>query len=61
MGHMGGKLIRTIGQARATVAMTMMAACYNLRRLAMFLENAVDTFYKGKPSKSEVRLQGANA
>ena len=30
MRHMGGKLIRTIGQARATVAMTMMAACYNV-------------------------------
>lgn len=32
--HMGGKLIRTIGQARATVAMTMMATCYNIKRLA---------------------------
>lgn len=28
MRHMGSKLIRTIGQARATVAMTMVAACY---------------------------------
>ena len=26
--QMGGKLIRTIGQARANFAMTMMAACY---------------------------------
>ncbi len=34
MRHMGGKIIRTIGQARATVAMTMMATCYNLKRLA---------------------------
>ena len=58
---MGGKLIRTIGQARATVAMTMMAACYNLKRLARFLEDEVDAFYKGRPSKTEVRLQGANA
>jgi hypothetical protein len=33
---MGGKLIRTIGQARANFAMTMMAACYNLKRLAYF-------------------------
>ena len=32
--QMGGKLIRTIGQARANFAMTMMAACYNLKRLA---------------------------
>jgi hypothetical protein len=30
---MGGKLLRTIGQARANFAMTMMAACYNLKRL----------------------------
>ncbi|TCJ11616.1 IS5 family transposase [Parasulfuritortus cantonensis] len=34
--QMGGKLIRTIGQARANFAMTMMAACYNLKRLAYF-------------------------
>ena len=31
--QMGGKLIRTIGQARASFAMTMMAACYDLERL----------------------------
>lgn len=61
MRHMGGKFIRTIGQARATVAMTMMAACYNLKRLAKFLDDGVDAFYKNKPSKTEVRLQGANA
>ena len=30
---MGGKLLRTIGQARADFAMTMMAVCYNLKRL----------------------------
>jgi IS5 family transposase len=35
--QMGGKLIRTIGQARANFAMTMMAACYNLKRLAYCL------------------------
>lgn len=34
IAQMGGKLIRTIGQARANFAMTMMAACYNLKRLA---------------------------
>ena len=63
MRHMGGKLIRTIGQARATVAMTMMATCYNLQRLARFLKDGVDAFYKAKakPSKTELRLQGANA
>jgi IS5 family transposase len=32
--QMGGKLIRTIGQARANFAMTLMAACYNIKRLA---------------------------
>ena len=61
MGHVGGKLIRTIDQARATVAMAMMAACYNLKRLARFFEDEVDTFAKGRPSKTEVRLQEANA
>ena len=61
MRHMGGKFIRTIGQVRATAAMTMMAACYNLKRLAKFLDDGVDAFYKNKPSKTEVRLQGAYA
>ena len=61
MRHMGGKFIRTIGQARATVTMTMMAACYNIKRLAKFLDDGVDAFYRNKPSKTEVRLQGANA
>jgi len=64
MQHMGGKLIRTIGQARATVAMTMMATCYNIKRLAGFLKDGVDTFYKAtspSPSKSETRLKTANA
>lgn len=59
MRHMGGKLIRTIDQVRATAAMTMMAACYNLKRLAKFLDDGVDAFYKNKPSKTKVRLQGA--
>jgi IS5 family transposase len=34
--QMGGKMVRTIGQARANFAMTMMAACYNMKRLAFF-------------------------
>jgi len=46
--HMGGKLIRTIGQARATAAMTMMATCYNIKRLAMFLHKEVHPFYKNR-------------
>jgi IS5 family transposase len=36
--QMGGKLLRTIGQARANFAMTMMAACYNLKRLVYLPE-----------------------
>ena len=30
--QMGGKMIRTIGPARASFTMTMMAACYNLKQ-----------------------------
>jgi len=42
-------------------SMTMMATCYNLKRLAKFLNDGVDAFYKACLSKSEVRPQGANA
>lgn len=42
--HMGGKLIRTIGQARANFAMTMMAACYNLKRLSYFHKAGITPF-----------------
>lgn len=59
--HHMGKRIRTIGQARATAAMTMMATCYNIRRLASFLAGGVDAFFKAPPSKSEARLEGAKA
>ena len=34
--QMGGKFLRTIGQARANFVMTMMATCYNMKRLAYF-------------------------
>jgi IS5 family transposase len=34
--QMGGKMVRTIGQTRANFAMTMIAACYNMKRLAFF-------------------------
>ena len=33
IAQMGGKLLRTVGKARADFAMTMMAVCYNLKRL----------------------------
>lgn len=42
--HLGGKFIRTTGQARADVAMTLMAGCYIIKRLAM--HKGVDPFYK---------------
>jgi IS5 family transposase len=42
--QMGGKLIRTIGQARAGFALTMMAACYNLKRLAYFQRAGIMAF-----------------
>lgn len=44
------------------MAMTMMAVCYNLKRLAKFVDDGVDAFYKEKcmPSKTEVRLQRAS-
>lgn len=55
--HLGGKFVRTVGQARASATMTLMAACYNLKRLVMFLDKGVDAFFKPKPSKMAVRLQ----
>ncbi len=42
--QMGGKMLRTIGQARASFAMTMMAACYNLKRLVYFQEAGIEAF-----------------
>lgn len=42
--QMGGKMIRTIGQARANFAMTMMATCHNLKRLAYFSRAGVPAF-----------------
>ncbi|WP_284411602.1 IS5 family transposase [Acidovorax sp. SUPP2539] len=59
--HLGGKFVRTIGQARATVGMTMMAACYNMKRLAWFLHRGVDAFFKPATGKAQVRLQTVNA
>ena len=53
--------VQHIGQARATVAMTTMATCYNLKRLDKYLDDRVEAFYKACPSKSEMRTQGANA
>ncbi len=44
INQMGGKLIRTIGQARANFAMTMMAACYNLKRMVYFNKAGITAF-----------------
>lgn len=44
MEQMGGKLLRTIGQARANFAMTMMATCYNLKRLTYFKKAGIAAF-----------------
>ncbi len=44
IAQMGGRLLRTIGQARATFAMTMMAACYNLKRLVYFRKAGIEAF-----------------
>lgn len=43
--QMGGKLIRTIGQVRASFAMTMMATCYNLKRLVYFQKAGVSSAF----------------
>ena len=42
--QMGGKRIRTIGMARATFAMTMMAACYNAKRLVSLHKSGIAPF-----------------
>lgn len=42
--QMGGKLVRSIGQARANFAMTMMAACYNVKRLVYFQRAGIVAF-----------------
>jgi len=44
MEQLGGKMIRTIGQARANFAMTMMATGYNLKRLAYFQKAGIVAF-----------------
>jgi len=42
--QMGGELLRTTGQARANCAMTMMAACYNLKRLVYLQKAGIEAF-----------------
>ncbi len=42
--QLGGKFIRTIGQARANFAMTMMAACHNIKRMVYFRQVGIEAF-----------------
>jgi len=44
IAEMGGKLIRSIGKKRASFAMTMMAVCYNLKRLTYLQKAGVVAF-----------------
>jgi IS5 family transposase len=44
IAQMGGKLIRTIGQARADFGMTMMALCYNIKRLTYLRTAGIEAF-----------------
>ncbi len=42
--QMGGKSVRTIGQARANFALTMMATCYNLKRVVFLQKSGIVPF-----------------
>ena len=44
IAQMGGKLIRTIGQARADFGMTMMALCYNIKHLTCLKTAGIEAF-----------------
>ena len=50
--QMVGKFLRTIGQARANFVMTMMATCYNMKRLAYFDRVGITAFYRSKSAES---------
>lgn len=42
--HMGGKMIKTIGQARANVQMGLIVCCHNLKRLTYLKKHGVVAF-----------------
>ena len=44
IAQMGGKLVRTIGHARAAFGMTMMALCYNIKRLTYLKTADIEAF-----------------
>jgi hypothetical protein len=44
IAQMGSKLVRTIGHARAAFGMTMMALCYNIKRLPYVKTAGIEAF-----------------
>ena len=44
LAQMGGTLIRTIGQQRASAALLMRAACYNMKRLVYLQRAPIEAF-----------------
>ena len=44
LAQMGGILIRTIGQQRASTALLMRAACYNMKRLVYLQRAHIEAF-----------------
>lgn len=44
MAHMNAKIIRTIGQARATVQMGLIVCCYNIKRLTFLKKHKIVAF-----------------
>lgn len=44
IAQVGGKLIRRIGQARASFAMTMLTTCYTPKRLTYFMRAGIQAF-----------------
>jgi len=44
MEQMGGKQLRCIGQLRANIALTLMATCYNIKRLVYLKKAGIEAF-----------------
>jgi IS5 family transposase len=44
MRHMGGKLVRCMGIVRATIALHLKTASYNLQRLVYLKERGIEAF-----------------
>lgn len=50
-----------LDRAHATATLTMKAACYTLTRLASFVENEIEPFFKSGKSKRQDRQQTVKA